>query len=237
MKLFPSIALALACAVAGAACESPTEPTESNNGTPNCRTAAASSQSVQTFADGQVVTTNQTCAFNAAETEVNCQMTFTDSVFGPGTGTQTTRWTSLTDLLDEVAVNPPRPRSLGTTTVLTSNGFTLTTTSTNTYDGQQRLTSTAVVNDVTTATTTFTAWDSARRPTAGTMVTTSPGGTQTFPVTNTYDNSNRTVVRVTALNRCTQTHDQNGNVIAETCTGTTPSSTTTTIASTAQACR
>ena len=116
-----------ACLGAVACGGSPTGPSNSGGGssgggtsgggtTASCRTAATSTRSVQTFVTGVVVTTDSSCTFNAGTNEVGCQMTSMDSVGGPGTGTQTTRFASRSDLVDEVAVVPPVSRALGTTT-------------------------------------------------------------------------------------------------------------------------
>ena len=170
--------------------------------------------------------------------EVGCQLTFVDSAGGPGTGTQTTRFASRSDLVDEVAVVPPVSRALGTTTVTSAAGGSLTTTATHTYDGQRRLMSTQVVTapipviGSLTTITTYSSWDASGRPTAGTA--TGPGGST---VTISYDNTNRTVTQNTGPNTCTQTYDQNGIIIREGCTGTTASTTVVTVNSTQQVCK
>ena len=174
---------------------------------------------VQTFIDGVTVTTDTTCSFNAAENQVACSITFTDSRSGAGTGSQTTRWPSRGDIIDEVNVNPPLSRASGTTTVTSTGGFSLTTTATNGFDAQKRPTSTVVVTPTPagqiTSNTTFTAPESAGRPTAATTILTSPGGTQTFTEAISYDSANRTVTRSGGLNRCTVTYDQNANITKE----------------------
>jgi hypothetical protein len=83
---------------------------------------------------------------------------------------------------------------------------------------------------------TFSAWDSSGRPTAGTL--TLPIGPSS-PISITYDNAARTVRRTTGLNTCTVTHDQNGNMIREECTGTatTASTTIVTVQATQQICK
>jgi hypothetical protein len=199
-----------------------------------CRTGAATQRSVQTFADGVTVTSDTACSVAGAD--VTCNSTFTDSRFGPGTVSQTTRFASRSDIIDEIATNPPLSRALSTTTVTTISGVPFTTTATNAYDAQRRLTSTAVVTQAPplTVTTTFSAWDASGRPTAGTTTIPNVG---LFPVTNTYDNVNHTVRRDTGLNVCTQTHDANGIIVKETCTGTTPSTTDVNVVTTQQICR
>jgi hypothetical protein len=221
--------VALVGAVLMAGCESPTDPSD-DNGSADCATFTSISQAVQTFDDGQVVSTSSNCAFNATAIEMACQLTFTDSVGGPGTGTQTTRWASRGDIVDQVAINPPRTFALGTTTVLIQMGVPFTTTSTNSYDAQRRLTGTVVVAPFTTITTTYTTWDSFGRPTNGSSTA---AGSETI----TYDNANRTVTRVSGPNTCTQTHDENGFIIREVCTGTSPSTTVATSQATLQVCR
>ncbi len=238
-------ALGLAVICAGAmACKgggggSPTTPGNlpTNPGTQSsvCRTGASSQRSVQTFtADGVTVTSDTGCT--VAGSNITCNSDFVDSRFGPGKISQTTRFASRSDIIDEIATNPPRPLASSTTTVTTVSGVSFTTTATNAYDAQRRLTSTAVVTDAPplTVTTTFSAWDASGRPTTGTMNIPNVGQ---VGVSNTYDNVNHTVRRDTGLNVCTQTHDANGNIIKETCTGTSPSTTDVTIRETQQICR
>lgn len=225
---------------AGMSCDSkpddgPSPPNNNNNnGVTACRTLAATSTAVQTFADGQVVTTSMTCSFNASNNEATCEGPFTDSLGGPGTIHQTSRFVSRGDLVDEAATNPPLTRSLGTTTVTTSGGLAVTLTATHGYDAQRRLVSTVLDNSLLPQSSfSYTAWDGSGRPTAGTL--TSFAGV--FPLSISYDNANRTVTRNTGLNICTVTHDQNGNIVRESCTGTTPSVTEVTIHTTTQVCR
>jgi hypothetical protein len=80
--------------------------------------------------------------------------------------------------------------------------------------------------------TTFSAWDNAGRPTAGATT-----GAITFPVVITYDNIMRTVTRNMGPNICTVTHDANGNMTKEQCTGTTPSTTLVTVSATMGICK
>jgi hypothetical protein len=240
-----ALVLVLVCAAA-AACKggggSPNSPSNSStttgSSTASCRTLAASQRSVQTFTDGVTVTTDTACSLSG--TDATCNSTFTDSRFGSGTMTQTSRFTSRSDIVDEAAANPPLARSLGTTTVTTVSGVPFTTTATNSYDAQRRLTSTVVVTQSPplSVTTSFSAWDASGRPTAGS--TTIPNVGQ-FPVTITYDNANRSVTRDTGLNVCTQTYDTNANIIREQCNdrggSTAPSTTTVNIVTTQQICK
>ena len=225
---------AMACKGGGSSPTSPSNPGGGPSGAASCRTGATSSHSVQTLADGSTVTSDTKCSVSGST--VTCDSSFVDSRFGSGTMTQTSRYETRNDLIDEVATNPPLSRSQGTTTVTTVSGVAFTTTATNAYDAQRRLTSTAVVTQPSplTATTTFSAWDSSGRPTAGTL-TLNPGGQ--FAVSNTYDNANRTVRRDTGLNVCTQTHDANGIIVGESCTGTGASTTVVTINATQQICK
>jgi len=217
---------------------SPSGPSTPGGGaTASCRTAASSTRSVQTFVTGQVVSTDFTCTFNGT-TDVSCQGSFTDSTVGAGTITQTSRFASKSDIVDEVATNPPLARSLSTTTVLSLLGVVFTsTTATNSYDAQRRLASTVVSTQTPigpiTATTTFSAWDSSGRPTSGTQTGDGAAG----QISYSYDNANRSVTRIIGLNTCTQTYDPNGIVIKEVCTGTTPSTTNVTINSTQSICK
>jgi YD repeat-containing protein len=219
---------------------SPNSPSGGGGGStpaPSCRTAAGISHAVQTFTQtGVTVTTDTTCAHNTGTNDIVCNSNFVDSQGGPGTLTQTSRFASRADIVDEVAVNPPLARSLGTTTVTTAGGFSLTATATNSYDSQRRLTSVAVVTSPVPLSTTFTysAWDASGRPTAGTFAI-SPGPNGSVSIA--YDNANRTVTRNDGLNTCIQTYDPNGNIQRETCTGTSPSTTTVSVQSTLQICK
>src|SRR5262245_58873263 len=84
---------------------------------PPCRTASANTSSLQTFATGQTVSTDSSCSLNADGTQATCTGKFVDSVGGPGTFTQTGRFASRSDVVDEASTNPPRSLSLGTTTI------------------------------------------------------------------------------------------------------------------------
>ena len=137
-----------------------------------------------------------------------------------------------------MAVIPPVPRALGTTTVTTLAGQSLTTTATHIYDAQRRLASTQVVTGPIpvigslNTLTAFSAWDASGRPTTGVA-----GGDGGGNVTLTYDNANRTVTQSSAQNTCTLTYDANGVVIREACTGTTDSTTVVTVNATQQICK
>lgn len=235
-----ALGAAIACASTLAACKSggsggssggsPTGPGGTGS-TATCRTAAKDFSSLQTFLTGQTVSATGSCTANAAGTEVVCASAFTDSVGGPGTITQTSRFDSKADLVDEAATNPPLARSQSTTTVTASGGLSLTSVATNTYDSQKRLASTTIVSPpLATITTTYSAWDSSGRPTSG-------SSTLNGAVTITYDNANRTVTRVIPPNTCKVTHDANGILIKEECTGTTPSTTNVTVISTQTICK
>lgn len=227
---------AIACTGGGGSPNSPSNSSSTSTGSSaaSCRTAASSQRSVQTFIDGVTVTSDTLCSVSGSD--VTCNSTFVDSRFGAGTVSQTSRFSSRSDIVDEAATNPPLSRSLGTTTVTTVSGVPFTTTATNSYDAQRRLTSTVVVTQSPplSVTTTFSAWDASGRPTTGTTTIPNVG---TFPVSNTYDNTNRTVRRDTGLNVCTQTHDANGILVREECTGTTPSTTVVTTNATQQICK
>lgn len=213
---------AIACG-GGSGGGTPSGPSGTGGGTTaSCRTVASASRSVQTFVTGVVVAATTACT--AAGTEAVCTSSFTDSQQGAGTIIQTSRFASRNDIVDEAATNPPLSLSLGTTIVMSIQGFSLTTTATNTYDAQRRLTSTTV-GPVPSVTTTFSAWDSSGRPTASSQGAIS------------YDNANRSVTRIMGLNTCTVTHDANGIIIKEVCTGTTASTTEVTVLTTQSVCK
>jgi len=241
---FHVLGVAVACAAAiacsgGGGSGSPNSPSGGGGSTsaPSCRTFAGITHAVQTFTQtGVTVTTDTTCSHNTGTNDVICNSTFVDSQGGPGTLTQTSRFASRADIVDEVSVIPPLSRSLGTTTVTTIGGFALTATATNSYDSQRRLTSVAIVTSPVPLSTTFTysAWEASGRPTAGTVAI-SPGPSGSVSIT--YNNPDRTVTRNDGLNTCIQRSDLNGNIQGETCTGTSPSTTTVTVQSTLQICK
>lgn len=232
---FHTVAAAVACAGA-LACGSGGNPggPSNNGGSTSCRTVASSTHSVQAFVTGQVVTTDMTCSFSTGSNETVCQGGFTDSEGGPGTITQTTRFASRADVVDEASTNPPRALSLGTTIVTVTGGLSFTITATNAYDSQRRLVSTTIVNPppLGPVTITYSAWDSSGRPTSGT--TNLPGGGS---ISVSYDAANRSVTRDMGLNICTVTHDSNGIIIRETCTGTIASTTIVTVGGTQSICK
>ncbi len=229
-----AVALAVVC-IAHLACEGDKPGPDPSGFTADCRTMAATSTTVQTFATGVTVSASTNCAFEAATNNITCQGDFVDSVGGPGTSTQTTRFASRGDIVDEAATNPPLSRSLGTTTVLSSGGVTFTIVATHTYDAQRRLVRTVIDNPppLGQETYAYTAWDNSGRPTAAS----STSGVGTLPLSITYDDAARSVTRNSALNSCTLTHDANGIMLRESCTGTTPSTTEITTLTTQQICR
>lgn len=201
----------------------------------SCLTVATKQHSVQTFADGRVVTTDTSCAFQDPA-DVLCSDVFVDSEGGPGTGTQTTHFDAKADIIAEGAVNPPPTLALETTTVLTVSGTSFTTTATNSYDAHKRLAQTTITNPPPLggeSTLTYSDWDSAGRPTAGTE---SLGSGPSGPISFTYDDAAHTVKRNIPPNICTDTYDQNGIMTGEDCTGTTPSKTVVTTLATQQIC-
>lgn len=201
---------------------------------PSCRIFASTTRSVKTFTGGQIVT-DTTCTLDAATNEAVCRSTFNDSRSGPGTITQTSRFASRGDVVDEASVNPPRSLSLWTTTVTSTGGVSLTIKATYSYDAQRRLLSTTIDNPPPLGqfVMRFSAWDSAGRPTAGEMRM--PQGT--FPISVAYDAANRSTTRTIGPDTCTQTHDQNGNIIRESCTGRENSNTVVTVLATTQICK
>jgi hypothetical protein len=101
-----------------------------------CRTFASRSTQVTT-ASGFSATSDTTCSFNVATVESTCTSQYRDSTGTMSTTTAVTRFRSVADAVDEVRVVPPLMKNLSTVTTQSPGG---TTTVTNTFDGQGRIT-------------------------------------------------------------------------------------------------
>ncbi len=220
--------LALAGAVLVAACGGSNDKGDGNGnpvgptpGGSTCR-ELASDFAAQTTAGSFSATTNSTCSFSASSRVVSCTHRYTDNEGGSTTTTGTAQYASVADLVDEVAVVPPR-------TYVTTVSVSLTGSSsgsgsvTYTYDSNRRLAQATTAASSGTATTTYTAWDAAGRPTAGTDA--GPGFSNTWTIV--YDAAART--RTTRVNDSAvvtvETFDANGNLARQ--VSTSGSSTTT----------
>ena len=197
---------------------------------PACRTGLASYRIVTKATATSTVTGS--CRFDAARVEGTCTNDYSDTTGRKFRSVSVTRHATIADVVDEVAVNPPLQRALGTTTTVTGAGADSISTSTLEYDAQKRLVS--VVSESRPSgqrsTTTYTAWDAAGRPTMASVVSAGPATTQAI----SYDDARRTQSMTSGGVMCTQTFDENGNPSAGSCGGATVS---TTILTTQRICR
>jgi YD repeat-containing protein len=134
---------------------------------------------------------------------------------------------SIADFVDEVKVVPGLVLATSsTTTIGPACGSTGTSTITNSFDSQRRLTQSVQGG----STLTYTAWDSAGRPTAGSA----PSGS----ISNVYDDAARTLTQTQGGTVTTLTYDANGILLQQVDrTGATTGTTTWTIASTDKICK
>lgn len=198
---------------------------------PACRTGIATYRVVTKGPFTSIV--EGSCTFDEKAIEGTCTNDYSDSTGRRFRSVSVTRHASLADVVDEVAVNPPLQRALGTTTTLSGSGTDGTSTSTLEYDAQRRLVSLSAEARPGTqrSTTTYTSWDAAGRPTAATVVSGRQTSTQTF----TYDDARRTqTMNAGGGVVCTQTFDENGNPSVGTCAG---STSTTTVLTTQRICK
>lgn len=191
----------------------PTGPSPGGGGT--CR-ELASDFTAQTAAGGFTATTTSTCAFTTSSLQVTCTHRYTDSVGGSTTTTSVTVYGSVADLVDEIAVLPPRTYAVRTsaTQTGTSSGSTSATFS---FDGSRRLTTVSGTSAAGAATTTYTAWDSSGRPSTGTDV--GPGFSNALTIS--YDNAARTRTTnfVGGLVTTVEAFDANGNPASQATVG------------------
>ena len=200
-----------------------------------CRTFASSYEIVTTSVPVTFTSTVKgTCEFNSTALKTTCVNNYSDTFGTATTSTSVTAFKSAADAIDEVAVVPPRRRSLNTETTTTLKGAKTSHILVSTYDGQNRLTGESAPG----ATVSYKAWDASGRPTSATQVT----GNVTSTLTYTYNDATRTQTIATtssvANGLCTSVFDANGNNISNVCT--TPGGTTTaktTIGATKQICQ
>lgn len=173
------------------------------------------------------------CSFNAAAVEGTCTNEYSDSTGRKLRSVSVTRHATVADVVEEVSVNPPLQRALGTTTTLTGAGTETRNTSTLEYDAQKRLVSVTAESRPSgqRSITTYTAWDAEGRPTAATIVAGGQATTQAIG----YDNVRRSQSMTQNGVTCTQSFDQNGNPTVSSCDG--GSSASTTILATQRICR
>ncbi len=203
----------------------------SKGGAADCRTGIATYRIVA--ASPAVTSTIEgSCTFDEQAVEGTCTNLYSDTTGRRFTSISVTRHASGRDVVDEVSVNPPLNRALGTTTRVTGSGMNTSGTSTLTYDARRRLTGMTATAEPggQTSTTTYTAWDPAGRPTAGTVAAGRQSTVQAF----TYDDAARMQSMTSSGVTCTQTFDRNGNPAVGRCGGSTA---TTTVLTTQQICR
>jgi hypothetical protein len=154
---------------------------------------------------------------------------------------QVISYSSIADFVDEVSVVPPLTRWTGLTITSTGSSGTVTTTQTNSFDGQKRWTQNLASTPGTASViTTYTAWDSTGRPTAGNLMTAAGLTTIAF----TYNDAARTQTQTSSTPGFptysgVSTFDANGNMTQNVATvgGTTVVTNTVTIATTARVCK
>lgn len=208
----------------------PTAPSSSSGGGSTgqpCRTYPTSATDVVTNPSAVppfTLTNTYTAVFNPSTNQITVTGNVKASTGCAGPFTAASTWGSLADFVAEVAVIPPLTRATRTERSANACGASATTT-TLTYDGQNRLTQ--------LGTTSYTAWDSSGRPTAGTQT----GRAGPISWSFSYDNSTRIKTSTSILNgvptAVSTTFDVNGNVIGISGAGTTS---VTTVLSTATVC-
>jgi hypothetical protein len=198
---------------------------------PACRTGVGAYRIENKGAVTSTVTGS--CTFNAAAVEGTCTNDYSDSTGRKLRSVSVTRHATIADVVEEVSVNPPLQRALGTTTTLTGAGTETRNTSTLEYDAQKRLVSVIAESRPSgqRSITTYTAWDAEGRPTAATIVT----GGQAITQVIRYDNARRSQSMTSNGVTCTQAFDQNGNPALSSCDG--GSTASTTILATQRICR
>lgn len=162
-------------------------------------------------------TTTSTCTFSESTRQVQCTHVYSDNFGTSSTTTGSAVYLSAADLVDEVAVIPPR--TYATSGVATQTGTAGTNASgvAYTFDGNRRVVRAVNTSPAGVSTTTYTAWDASGRPTVGTDV--GPGFNNTLAIS--YDAGSRT--RTTSINggavTTTETFDANGNLIRQVSSG------------------
>lgn len=196
-----------------------------------CRTGVATYR-IETR--GPITSTiNGSCTFDVAAVEGTCTNDYSDSTGQKFRSVSVTRHTTIADVVDEVAVIPPRQLALGTTSTVAGSRIDSTNVSTIEYDAQKR--PVLVVAESRPSgqrtTTTYTAWDAVGRATMGTVML---AGRQTNTLSFSYDDARRMQSSTSNGVTCTQTFDVNGNPAVGMCAGSTA---TTTVLTTQRICK
>jgi hypothetical protein len=205
----------------------------------DCR-AIATAATTHSKGPGFTADTTTTCRYDKAANTSTCTNKYTDILGTSTTTVSVTTFSTLADAIDEIAVIPPRRRSLRTDTTAQGSRGETTSSLVNTYDRQNKLVQEVGESSAGgTFTTTYTSWDEAGRPTAGKTVTRGSINSLTLA----YHDASRTLTTTTDAGGqrlvCQLTFDAQGNPAATSCKGPggmTNASTTTTTA-TEKICR
>ena len=139
-------------------------------GSGECRTGLATYRIVTKAAITSTVTGS--CTFDAAAVEGTCTNDYSDTTGRKFRSVSVTRHATIADVVDEVSVNPPLQRALGTITTVTGAGADSINTGTLEYNARKRLISVTAESRPSgqRSITTYTAWDGAGRPTMATVL-------------------------------------------------------------------
>ena len=208
---------------------------------PPCRAAGVEFSAVNK-ASNFTAESSSTCTFDRKALTITCTTQHKDSLGTKTTSVSVTTYESIADIVDEIAVIPPRLRSMRVDGTTEGNRGTTKTTVVYSYDSQRRLTTEVATTEGSkgVATTTYTNWDAQGRPTAG-KVSVSGGRSSTLNLS--YDDAKRLqTITSDAMGQrvtCEMGFDENGNTISHSCRGSggLMSSATTTIGKTEKICR
>jgi hypothetical protein len=207
-----SLAVALALLLAGVGLGA----TDGIHDAATCRNLATELTARVTAAGGFTATIKTSCTFNQSLKEGTCSVQYSDSQGTKTTSETTTKYASIADIVDEIAVIPPLIYARSTTGKMSGNRGTTAGTSTNSFDTSRRITRTVNESAMGTSTTTYSDWDAAGRPTRASDVGRGFSNTRSI----SYDDAART--RTTIVNggqlRTMETFDADGNQIAATTT-------------------
>ena len=188
---------------------------------PPCRAAAVEFTAVNK-APNMTAESTSTCVFDRKALTFTCTTQHKDSLGTKTTSVSVTTYGSIADIVDEIAVIPPRLRSTRVDGTTEGNRGKTKTDVVYTYDAQHRLTEEVATTQGSkaVATTTYTSWDPQGRPTAG-KITVAGGRGSTLSLS--YDDAKRvqTIISDAMGQRvtCEMGFDANGNSISHSCRG------------------
>lgn len=208
---------------------------------PPCRVAAVEFTAVNK-APNLTAESTSTCIFDRKALTFTCTTQHTDSVGTKTTAVSLTTYESIGDIVDEVAVIPPRLRSTRVDSTTEGNRGSTKSVVNYSYDPQHRLTTEVATTQgsKSVATTTYTSWDTQGRPTAGKITV---SGSRGSTLSLSYDDATRMqTITSDAMGQrvtCEMGFDANGNSITHSCRGSggLMSSAKTTIGKTEKICR